>query len=122
MFQRIYTLLLRSIITTVPTSPDPLLPHVPNAYKYTYALVRKDQCFYCERPANSMDHILPQRVAELLPYERWPKELLQIVPCCKQCNSIAGAKLFTTVRAKQQFIRMRLKRMHMLSVIADVLK
>lgn|SRR5262245_17348115 len=86
----------------------PLAPTRPASVSYSYAPVPSGICYYCERPATGMDHVLPVTLAALLPNERWPRELLQLVPCCAQCNSIAGAKLFTTLRAKRHYIRARL--------------
>lgn len=67
------------------------------------------KCFYCLRPRTSEDHVLPTSIARALPFINWPAEILLIVPCCTECNSIAGARVFTTIEAKVDYIRGRLR-------------
>lgn len=49
------------------------------------ATIDKDTCVYCNLLANSVDHIIPQ-------YHGGTDELLNLVPCCKRCNSSKGKK------------------------------
>lgn len=49
------------------------------------AAIDKDTCVYCELLANTVDHIIPQ-------YHGGTDELLNLVPCCKHCNSSKGKK------------------------------
>lgn len=49
------------------------------------ATVDKDTCVYCQLLANTVDHIIPQ-------YHGGTDELLNLVPCCKHCNSSKGKK------------------------------
>ena len=49
------------------------------------ATIDKDTCVYCELLANTVDHIIPQ-------YHGGTDELLNLVPCCKHCNSSKGKK------------------------------
>lgn len=67
------------------------------------------KCVYCGRDSEAEDHVLPTSVAKMLPYFKWPEEILLIVPCCKQCNSIAGSDLFMKFQSKVTHIRHKLK-------------
>lgn len=51
----------------------------------TDATIDKDTCVYCELLANTVDHIIPQ-------YHGGTDKLLNLVPCCKHCNSSKGKK------------------------------
>lgn len=57
-------------------------------------------CIYCGDPATSKDHVLALSKFTL----DYP-EGLYIVPCCIQCNNLAGGRLFKNVTEKQAFIR-----------------
>lgn len=49
------------------------------------ATIDKDTCIYCELLSNTVDHIIPQ-------YHGGRDEPLNLVPCCKHCNSSKGKK------------------------------
>lgn len=83
-------------------------PRVTNEYKYTYASMSKDYCYYCAQPASAYDHVLPVSLARLLPYFDFSPELLQLVPCCTRCNSVAGNRFFVTLASKKAYIRERI--------------
>ena len=40
---------------------------------------------------------------------RLPKNKLIIVPCCRECNSIAGSKIFASFYEKREFIQKRIE-------------
>lgn len=68
-------------------------------------------CIYCGMTADSRDHFVPRswrRVVEQWRLGVW-KDAPDTVPCCLQCNSIAGAKPFSTVAAKRVYIQSRLR-------------
>jgi hypothetical protein len=67
------------------------------------------RCVYCQRDSQAEDHVLPLNVARRLPWINWPKEILLIVPCCTQCNSIAKDLLFTKLESKRLHIQHQLK-------------
>jgi hypothetical protein len=96
-------------------------PRVTNEYKYVYASMSKDYCTYCSSPATSWDHVLPISIARLLPYFEFSSELLQLVPCCTRCNSIAGNRFFTCLSAKKKYIIARLSELRARARYAKVL-
>lgn len=71
------------------------------------------ECVYCGILASEKEHVIPKA------YLRNVKDLFLlgfgvdvpeeiIVPACKECNMIAGAKVFPSFRAKKSFIREQL--------------
>ena len=85
------------------------LPRIPAVYLYEYWKGNQDKCIYCGRDSSCQDHVLPKSLAEKLPFENWPREILLIVPCCQQCNNIAKARLFSSLEAKRNYIQGRLR-------------
>ncbi len=85
-----------------------LLP-IPAIHLYTKANVDPNYCVYCGGVARELDHVLPISLALALPYEPWPANILQLVPCCVRCNRIARARLFKSFAAKRNYIRSRLR-------------
>jgi hypothetical protein len=99
--------------------PQP--PRVSNEYKYTYLNCDKSKCFYCGGAPKAFDHVLPISLARLLPYFEFSSELLQLVPCCTRCNSIARDRFFVSLSAKRDFIRRRVHELKVRAQYAEVL-
>jgi hypothetical protein len=68
------------------------------------------RCAYCGDPATGYDHFLPIAfVAALVQCGVGvSKRGKVLIACCKDCNYIAGAKLFPSIAAKRRYIRKRL--------------
>jgi hypothetical protein len=66
-------------------------------------------CVYCGVPATSADHFVPLSVIDALSDVIADRKGLVLVPCCGQCNSIAGARMFNTIGAKRRYIQDRLR-------------
>ena len=62
------------------------------------------RCLYCGNAADSSDHVLPLSQAQARPNEPWAPDVLQIVPACRSCNSIAGPKFFPSFKEKWRYI------------------
>jgi len=110
-------MLLRNIFTKY----FPLAPRVSNIHKYTYLNCNASKCYYCSSKSTGMDHVLPISLANLLPDFKFPAELLQLVPCCTRCNSIAGNRFFTTLAAKHKFINNRIYELKVRAHYAEVI-
>ena len=54
-------------------------------------------CQYCGAPANEVDHIVPKSNLGSNKEEN-------LVACCKDCNVLAGARVFSTFSEKQDYI------------------
>lgn len=107
----------------------PPAPRATNVTKYVYSQADPSKCTYCGLHANAFDHVLPLSVAELLPYFKFPSELLQLVPCCTRCNSIASNKFFITLASKTNYVRQRIEELRLrseyeaaLSKLEEILK
>jgi len=62
-------------------------------------------CLYCGVPADSVDHFIPRAYADSLSeLTGVSNRLLNIVPACRECNSMAGAKVFMSVSEKRHYI------------------
>lgn len=109
-------MLLRNLFTKL--SPR---PRVSNTLKYVYLNCDASKCYYCSGIPSGMDHVLPQSIARLLPYFPFSPELLQLVPCCTRCNSVASNRFFITLAAKKKFINDRIYELHVRSTYAEVL-
>lgn len=71
-------------------------------------------CVYCGCLADTRDHVIP------LSYSRsgnqkdrrrhqWRSESKNLVDACRECNSLAGDKVFTDVDEKREYIQQRLE-------------
>jgi hypothetical protein len=68
------------------------------------------RCLYCNNNSTGTDHVLPVSVLKELPFFPWPEKLLVLVPVCATCNSIAGARLFSSIDAKRRYIQLQLNK------------
>ena len=101
------------------TFPQP--PRQTNEYNYVYARLDRTVCYYCGSSARAFDHVLPISIARLLPYFEFSSELLQLVPCCTRCNSIASNRFFVSLAAKRSFIRQRINELSIRARYAKVM-
>ena len=99
----------------------PLAPRVANELKYTYLNCDSSKCYYCLAPAKAHDHVLPQSLARLLPYFEFSADVLQIVPCCTSCNSIARDRFFISLSSKKRFIVARRRELQIRAQYAAVI-
>jgi len=72
-------------------------------------------CTYCGMPADTKDHVFPLSIAAMLDLTRAGvrKSLGQglcCVPCCRECNSLAGREPFTSIQAKRDYIQAKLRK------------
>lgn len=70
-------------------------------------------CAYCGLPAESVDHVIPRSLRYMLTElggwrDRWGR-VADTVPCCRECNSVAGALVFNTMAEKRKYIHERLR-------------
>lgn len=70
-------------------------------------------CVYCGEDATTRDHFLPVSVAAMYAGLAIIDPAVKVtLPCCRDCNSVASAKVFKTVGAKRRYIQARLARKH----------
>ena len=76
-----------------------------------------DWCVYCGMLKQCEDHVFPVSLAAGLSLGHWSvrSELfggLYKVPCCNECNYIAGNKPFRSIIDKRHFIQKELRKKH----------
>ena len=68
-------------------------------YKIPYLVL----CTYCEADlADSWDHIIPVS-------QGGEDDILNLAPCCKRCNSLAGNLVFKSLEEKRSYLKDRWK-------------
>lgn len=74
-------------------------------------------CKYCGMPADTVDHVVPQSLAEkarLSGNPDWASDIvrarIQTVSCCHDCNNALGDRVFPTVQDRKLAIKRRLRR------------
>lgn len=65
-------------------------------------------CMYCGLRASTYDHVIPLSFASTLLGVAKRIGKLVAVPCCRECNSIAGAKVFKSIAQKRRYLQDRL--------------
>jgi hypothetical protein len=69
------------------------------------------QCFYCGVVADTEDHVPPRTVRPILLAEGLADRYPFIeVPCCRECNSVLGARCVWTLPERKRFIKKALRR------------
>lgn len=76
-----------------------------------------EPCYYCGRPADTVDHVIPQVLLKQLEAmgdtEAWSvlykRHKVKIVPACRDCNSVIGSKYFPTLAERKAFVKQRLR-------------
>ena len=77
-------------------------------------------CYYCGAVAETIDHVVPRSLIESL-INSGVDELTAValngsrrmlVPCCRECNGLAGSKYHETLAERAEFVRGRLARRH----------
>src|SRR6266478_8549647 len=76
------------------------------------AITNGGMCVYCGQSASSLDHFVPKSMIRALADTIEPIKRISglvLIPACRECNSIAGARIFRTVGMKRRYIQKRLK-------------
>ena len=85
-------------------------------HRYIYSILFDDErahrCAYCGIPADTKDHVLPVSWMRVLVEMGDRDTRSEIVPCCRECNSIAGSKIFASFRLKKKYVQARIKQKH----------
>lgn len=72
-----------------------------------------EACVYCGFPADTLDHVIPRSLRSMLLdvggwKDRWGR-VRNTVPACRECNTIAGNKVFNTLCEKRDYIQGKLR-------------
>lgn len=67
-------------------------------------------CHYCGSPADTTDHVPPRHArAQLIAVGLADRFPFFEVDCCRECNGLLGARLWT-IRARRRYIKWTLRR------------
>ena len=76
-----------------------------------------DPCYYCGLPGNTIDHVIPTSILNMLDrgsdpitYEEFIKYRKLKVPCCLECNNFLGSTYQKTIKERKIFLKKQLKR------------
>ena len=63
-------------------------------------------CFYCNAPADTLDHVPPLTMIDYMPYEERRKYGIPAVllPCCSECNVNLGDKALADTISRLEFL------------------
>jgi hypothetical protein len=64
-------------------------------------------CYYCGLPCDTVDHVPPKSAREYLDLKRYPRFL---IPACRECNNLLGARSLYTPGERKKFIKRALKK------------
>lgn len=67
-------------------------------------------CFYCGVPADTVDHVPPLSRISDYEFKRLKHERYYKVPCCRECNNLAGASLQDNLVARAEHVKDKLSR------------
>jgi hypothetical protein len=62
-------------------------------------------CTYCGDIADTLDHVIPHSYTRKSAKEKRKYAREHCVPCCRECNSLLGNKLFCTVWARAEYLK-----------------
>jgi 5-methylcytosine-specific restriction endonuclease McrA len=67
---------------------------------------RKGECIYCGLAADTSDHVPPVSVVYALGADHFEEAGIDLVlvPACRECNSLLGARMLPTLRERASFI------------------
>lgn len=72
-------------------------------------------CAYCGILAEDEDHVIPTSYVNKLSFFDMTalKDCLIIVPSCKECNNLAGNKVFNSFIEKREYIQNKIKNIYL---------
>lgn len=74
-----------------------------------YDEIEGGECAYCGMNADTRDHVYPISAMHALVMADITNYTSVIVPACKECNCLAGSKIFPTFNEKRAYLRNTLR-------------
>lgn len=68
-----------------------------------------ERCEYCGMTATVLDHVVPWAFSHMRG-ERKTNNKRDVIPACRECNSLASDTVFETIEEKREFIQGRVAR------------
>lgn len=79
-----------------------------------YSFVKNnDICIYCGLVADTGDHFVPLFIIHIIAANIEKIKGRILIPACRECNSTAGAKAFSSIGAKRRYISERYKKKYL---------
>ena len=67
-----------------------------------YAICDKERCFYCGKPRESLDHVVPH--SYLCNGDTKRTYRTGVLPACKECNSVLSNSMFDTLEERFSYL------------------
>ncbi|MDE2232528.1 MAG: hypothetical protein KGJ90_00150 [Patescibacteria group bacterium] len=77
--------------------------------RFFYKILNQEWCVYCGDLATTVDHFIPISIFASLIGIGADINGKILVPACRECNLLAGDKLFKTIGAKRRYLQNRIK-------------
>ena len=81
--------------------------HKLHNHKYTRHYTNEGYyCFYCNDPAECLDHVPPLSLIDNMPYKERKRFGIPaaLVPCCDECNRILGDRVLVNVEDRLLYL------------------
>jgi hypothetical protein len=79
-------------------------------FRYDRAGELGDPCIYCGVASSEWDHVPPLHYVERLDDDQIDALDLRLLPCCSECNTFLSGIILTTVKARRNYVKDRLRR------------
>lgn len=81
---------------------------------FTFKFGKPYICTYCGMPADDMEHTIPYSWFRdsKIGSRRQKESIGYLTPSCKECNNIAGNKIFDTFQKRLLYVNTRLRQIH----------
>lgn len=87
------------------------LSEVPKEFSCCEYSEGADPCYYCGIPADTVDHVLPRTIEDRLDEVELGNPIrTYTVPCCRECNTLLGAKWYPTLTARKLALKKKLRK------------
>lgn len=98
-----------------------LMERYHHLYKM-YKVKELFKCFYCNMPADTIDHCPPLSYVGNFGVEFLEKNKIPMykVPCCRECNSLLGDKMLPTLGERAEYLSDRLFKRYEIDVQSDL--
>tara|TARA_R110000744_G_C18865641_1_gene504561 strand:- start:35 stop:445 length:411 start_codon:yes stop_codon:yes gene_type:complete len=61
-------------------------------------------CTYCKDIADTLDHVIPHSYVATNSKQIRTYNKNEVVPCCRECNSLLGSKLYFTIAERADYL------------------
>lgn len=84
---------------------------IEDSYSFVFTFGNSNKCIYCGEPADTVEHLIPWSFISRV-YEKDRKLKGFCTYACRECNTLAGNRLFFTFEERVKFVSDRLRKKH----------